>query len=200
MSFCTLAAYAFVFFLVIISAAFAAFVIYLRRIRYKYLHLPSPPLDSWLFGHLPSIKQKRQQGKALQEIYREWSLQYGNVFVVWFIHTPQVIVSGKESIKKVVLTLNLPKPQKLYNVLKKVYYKRLLGNGLVTECSTQVWLRKRMVLNPAFHRKYLVKFISDFNSICDKFIKKIGVCADENIAVNFADEFSRVTMEIITKV
>ena len=56
------------------------------------------------------------------------------------------------------------------------------------------------MLNPAFHRKYLMNLMDAFNAVGDEFLEKLGQLADGNTPVRMADEFSRVTLDIIGKV
>jgi len=193
-------AYTFLFLLVLVSSAFIAFIVYLVYIRRQYSHIPSPTLENFLLGHIPTIKRKRRQGKVFSEIIREFSLEHGNVFVLWFLHMPLLLVLGSEETKKVIVTLNLPKSKGCYVNLKNVFGARASGQGILVECDHEVWLRKRMLLNAAFHRKYLMNLMPEFNSICDHFIEKIGTFADQNVVVNFAEEFARVTLDVIGKV
>ncbi|KAK3751999.1 hypothetical protein QZH41_010967, partial [Actinostola sp. cb2023] len=113
---------------------------------------------------------------------------------------PLLLVLGSEETKKVIVTLNLPKSKGCYVNLKNVFGARASGQGILVECDHEVWLRKRMLLNAAFHRKYLMNLMPEFNSICDHFIEKIGTFADQNVVVNFAEEFARVTLDVIGKV
>jgi cholesterol 24(S)-hydroxylase len=125
---------------------------------------------------------------------------HGPVCVAWAFHEPFVIATGSEVTKRALITLNLLKSQNAYKNIHSVFGERAAGQGILTECDHDIWQRKRAMLNPAFNRKYLMNLMPAFNSICDKFIERIGKFADGDIAVDIAEEFSRVTLDIIGKV
>jgi len=56
------------------------------------------------------------------------------------------------------------------------------------------------MLNPAFHRKYLMNLMDAFNSVGDGFLEKLSQLADGRTPVRMVDEFARVTLDIIGKV
>ena len=56
------------------------------------------------------------------------------------------------------------------------------------------------LLNPAFHRRYLMNLMTAFNSSCDLFLAKMDELADGKTVVNMAEEFARVTLDVIGKV
>ena len=63
-----------------------------------------------------------------------------------------------------------------------------------------MWQKKRSALNPAFHRKYLSNLMDAFNNSCNLFLKRIDSFADGKTKVNMAEEFGRVTLDVIGKV
>lgn len=180
--------------------AFSAFTIYLFHIRRKYSHLPCPKLDNFYLGNVPHIRRERRKGKAFHEIMSDLSHVHGPVFVFWAFHIPLVSAVNPEVTKKALITLNLPKSEDAYKNLHNVFGERAAGRGILTECDHEIWQRKRMMLNPAFHRKYLMNLMPAFNSVCDKFIERIGKFADDDCEVDLAEEFSRVTLDVIGKV
>ena len=105
-----------------------------------------------------------------------------------------------EVTKKALITLNLPKSHDAYEKLSAVFGERFSGQGILTERDHDIWQRKRMMLNPAFHRKYLMNLMAAFNAVCDTFIERIGSFADDGCEVDLAEEFSRVTLDVIGKV
>ena len=130
----------------------------------------------------------------------EYCLEYGPVTLLWFFHKPVVIVSDPELVKKVLITCNLPKDPWLRSLFSAPFGERLLGGGLVTEVNHDVWQRKRTAMNPAFHRKYLKELITQFNSCCDAFLDRLSSLADGETEIKMADEFNRVTLDVIGKV
>lgn len=180
--------------------AFLAFTIYVLHRHRQYSHLPSSKLDNFYLGHVPYIRRERSKGKTFHQIMHDMSHVHGPVFVFWAFHRPFVVAIGPEITKKALVTLNLPKSEKAYEKLHNVFGERAAGRGILTECDHEIWQRKRMMLNPAFHRKYLMNLMPAFNSVCDQFIERIGKFADDDCEVDIAEEFSRVTLDVIAKV
>lgn len=111
-----------------------------------------------------------------------------------------MILSDPDAAKKALVTLNLPKAHRVYSLLSYVFGQRAVGRSILTEIDHEVWSRKRNMLNPAFHRKYLMNLMDAFNSVGDGFLEKLSQLADGNTPVRMADEFARVTLDIIGKV
>ncbi|XP_030837275.1 cholesterol 24-hydroxylase-like [Strongylocentrotus purpuratus] len=87
-----------------------------------------------------------------------------------------------------------------YRALKSLYGARTLGNGLLSEMNHEVWMKKRALFNPAFHRKYLIGMMNEFNSCSDKLVTHLIPLSDGQTEVVMTKEFERLTMEVIGKV
>ncbi|KXJ29176.1 Cholesterol 24-hydroxylase [Exaiptasia diaphana] len=127
-------------------------------------------------------------------------MEFGPVFVIWAFFTPIVTVLDPEDIKKLLITLNLPKSARTYNKLAYPYGHRFTGNGILTELNHGIWKKKRSRLDKAFHRSYLINLMASFNGICNVFLDKIGKLADGKTEVEMSEEFGRVTLDVIGKV
>ena len=174
--------------------------VYLVYVRWKYRHLPGPKRDSFFSGNLPLIIRNGEKGKIFHQMMLEFHRTYGPVVLMWVYHQPIVFVAGPELTKKCLVTLNLRKSPKDYSILSYPFGQRLGGNGLVTVLDHDLWKKHRSLINPAFHRRYLMNLMSAFNSSCDLFLNKINGIADGKTVVNMAEEFARVTMDVIGKV
>lgn len=75
-----------------------------------------------------------------------------------------------------------------------------MGKGLVSETDHEKWKSKRLAINPAFHKKYLKELMEQFNASCDVFLARLTELADGKTEVKMADEFNRITLDIIGKV
>lgn len=185
----------------LLTSLFVIVVGYIHYQHYLYKHIPGPPRDSFFFGNVPSIqKEVIENKKSVCEVWFDWHLQYGSVFVFWVYHTAVVIVTDPELVKKLLVTLNLPKAPRVYNLISYCYGERLAGQGILTEVNHEVWKRKRAMLNQAFHRTYLMNLMNAFNESCDVFLRKIEKLADGKTKVKMTDEFARVTLDVIGKV
>lgn len=130
----------------------------------------------------------------------QWYQKYGPVFVYWIFHVPIVVLVDPDMAKKALITLNLPKASRIYFKIASVFGQRTLGRGVLTEINHETWRCKRAMLNPAFHRKYLMNLMESFNSVAEEFLEKLREKADGKTPVRMADEFAKVTLDIIGKV
>ncbi|EDO42396.1 predicted protein, partial [Nematostella vectensis] len=173
---------------------------YLFYVHRLYSHIPSPPRDSFFFGHVPYIRRERTRGREIHEVVIEWTNKYGPIIVFWAFHNPVVFVVSPEMVKKVLVTYDLPKSTRVYEKLQFVYNQRCTGRGILTEPDPSAWHKKRTLLNPAFHRKNLMNLMSPFNVICERMIDKLSLISDGKTQVDLADELSRTTLDVIGKV
>lgn len=198
----TVLIFAIVAFASLLLLTFASFSLYVLYQHWRYRHIPGPPRDGFFTGNTPFIRKekKRVPGSGMMAIWFNWYKTYGPVYVLWIYHIPVVALSDPDLVKKALVTLNLPKAHRVYSLVSYVFGQRAVGKGVLTEIDHEVWRKKRAMLNPAFHRKYLMNLMAAFNSIGDEFVEKLDQLADGKTPVRMADEFARVTLDIIGKV
>lgn len=138
--------------------------------------------------------------KGINACHFQWYQKYGPLFVFWIFHVPIVVIVDPDMAKKAIITLNLPKASRVYSKVASVFGQRVLGRGILTEIDHETWHRKRAMLNPAFHRKYLMNLMESFNSVGEEFLEELRKKADGKTSVRMADEFAKVTLDIIGKV
>ncbi|KAL9961375.1 hypothetical protein ACROYT_G030299 [Oculina patagonica] len=186
----------------LLTLGFVVFSLYVFYQHWRYRHIPGPARDGFFTGNIPSIRKekKRVPGSGMMVIWKKWYQEYGSVYVTWIYHVPVVVLSDPDTAKKALVTLNLPKSYRVYSLVSYVFGQRGAGQGVLTEIDHEIWRRKRAMLNPAFHRKYLMNLMDSFNSVGDEFLEKLGQLADGRTPVRMADEFARVTLDIIGKV
>ena len=184
----------------LLALIFSAFSIYLAYLHWKYSHLPGPKRDSFFSGNLPFILRERAKGKIFHEMVDELHRIHGPVVLLWVYHSPFTFVSDPELVRKCLITLNLPKNHRVYKHLGFPFGQRMIGRGVLTENDHDVWQKRRALLNPAFHRRYLMNLMSAFNDSCNLFLAKLDKMADGKTTVNMAEEFARVTLDVIGKV
>ena len=189
-----------IFFLLL---GFLSFTLYVHHQHLRYGHIPGPPRDSFFTGNVPffrrEMKRDGEKGRVTM-ILMNWYRQYGSVYVVWMFFIPVVILSDPDMAKKALITLNLPKEPGLYSKLSSVFGQRAAGQGILTEVDHDAWRLKRAMLEPGFHRKYLMNSMEAFNSICGDFLQNLRKYADGKTPVRMVDEFARVILDIIGKV
>ncbi|XP_068730892.1 cholesterol 24-hydroxylase-like [Montipora capricornis] len=174
--------------------------IYLVYVHRKYSHIPGPKRDSFFRGNLPLVRREQVKGKILHELVEDLYSIYGPAIVIWIYHYPLLFVADPEVARKCLVSLNLPKNPRGYRNVAFPFGVRFIGKGLVTELDHDVWQKHRSLINPAFHRRYLMNLMAAFNSSCDLFLNRLDEMADGKTVVNMAEEFSRVTTHVIGKV
>lgn len=189
-----------IFVVVLLGFLLTTFSIYLVYIHRKYNHIPGPKRDSFFAGNLPLIRGEREKGKLVFQLVEELHSIYGPVVLMWSFCYPFIFVSDLNLARKCLLSLNLPKNPQVYRKLGFPFGHRLAGTGLVTVMDHGAWQKRRSLLNPAFHRRYLMNLMSAFNSSCDSLLSKLDELADGKTVVDMAEEFSRVTLDVIGKV
>lgn len=184
----------------LLGLIFSAISLYLAYLHRKYSHLPGPKRDSFFLGNIPHILRERERGKIIHEIMHDMHRIYGPVVLMWAYHRPFIFVSDPELVRKCLITLNLPKNLAVYDHLGYPFGQRMAGRGVLNEVDHEVWQRRRALLNPAFHRRYLMNLMPAFNGSCDLFLAKLDKMADGKTVVDMAQEFARVTLDVIGKV
>lgn len=184
----------------LLAILFSAFSIYLAYLHWKYSHFLGPKRDSFFTGNLPYIKRGIAKGQIFPEMVIELNRIHGPVILLWIFHRPITFVSDPELIRKCLITLNLPKNPFGYINVGYPFGYRMMGLGLLTQVDHDAWQKRRALLNPAFHRKYLMNLMTSFNESCDLFLEKLDKMADGKTIVDMADEFARVTLDVIGKV
>ena len=174
--------------------------IYLVYVHWKYSHIPGPKRDNFFRGNLPLVLRERAKGKIIHELVEDLYGIYGPAIVIWIYHHPLLFVADPELARKCLVSINLPKNPRGYKNVAFPFGVRFIGKGLVTEFDHDVWQKHRSLINPAFHRRYLMNLMAAFNSSCELFLNRLNEMADGKTVVNMAEEFSRVTTHVIGKV
>ena len=149
---------------------------------------------------MPLVRREQEKGKILHELVEDLYGIYGPAIVIWIYHYPLLFVADPELARKCLVSLNLPKNPRGYKNVAFPFGVRFIGKGLVTEFDHDVWQKHRSLINPAFHRRYLMNLMAAFNSSCELFLNRLDEMADGKTVVNMAEEFSRVTTHVIGKV
>jgi len=176
------------------------FAVYLTNVRRKFAHIPSPPMASFFKGHADEITAMRHTGFPTDQKFLEWHIEYGKILVVWFWHVPVLLVADSEMVKDIYIVKNLPKEEVSYEVLARLFGQRFLGTGLVTNVDNESWKKRRVILNPAFHRKSLKDLMDSFNSTANILLEHLGTMADGKTEVCMCDQFARAALDVICKV
>ncbi|XP_028398126.1 cholesterol 24-hydroxylase-like [Dendronephthya gigantea] len=179
------------------------FLAYLYYVHRRVAHIPGPPRSSFILGNIPEIsKYKDVTGKTLPEYLVEKRFEYGPVFVIVLVHRAIVFLSDPNDVRHVYINNNkiLCKSDFLWRKLGFIYGERGGGFGLVTNTDQTLWRKRRTLMNPAFHRKCLKDFMSNFNNVCDRFLAHMETVSDCGKPTSMVHEFAKVTLEAISQV
>ncbi len=189
--------------LVAFGCLFLCFMLYLHYIHKINAHLPGPPRSSFIFGNLSGYwNYKKATGKPLAEYVLEKRLKYGPIFLMTYLHRAIVYLSDPSYVREVFVNNNkyLCKPSFLYNKMGFIFGERGMGYGLVTNIDEISWRKRRHIMNPAFHRKCLKDFMTNFNDVSNRFLVHMGKVADAGKPVSMVQEFGKVTLDAISQV
>ncbi|TRY86573.1 hypothetical protein DNTS_018573 [Danionella cerebrum] len=203
--------------------AVLAYCLYVLHVHQKYDHIPGPPRDNFLLGHLPTLMRETQSEKLVHELLLQWGGTYGPVFRLNFFHYVKLMIHCPEATKvkvsseqcspsgaaasdeclkfqKILMSPKYLKDPFLYKRIFSMFGKRFLGNGLLTATDHDVWYRQRRIMDPAFSSSYLRGLMSTFNEASERLMDHLDETAALNTPVVMHDLVNRVTLDIICKV
>ena len=189
--------------LVAFGCLFLCFMLYLHYIHKINAHLPGPPRSSFIFGNLTDYwEYKKATGKPLAEYVLEKRLEYGPIFLMTYLHRPTVYLSDPSYVREVFVNNNkyLCKPSFIYYKMGFIFGERGMGYGLDTNVDDLSWHKRRHIMNPAFHRKCLKDFMTNFNDVSNRFLVHMGKVADAGKPVSMVEEFAKATLDAISQV
>ena len=136
------------------------------------------------------------------EFVVEKRLEYGPVLLLTWFHRAVVYLGDPNFIREVFVNNHnyLHKPPTFYHKLGFLFGERGAGFGLITNTDESLWHKRRHIMNPAFHRKCLKDFMTNFNHVSNRFLIRMGKVADSGEVVSMAEEFAKVALEAISQV
>ncbi|XP_033640648.1 cholesterol 24-hydroxylase-like [Asterias rubens] len=185
-----------------IGVLFLAFVMFLHHQHRKFAHIPAPPRESFFTGHLNMLVGYKKRNMCMSDGFIDIMREYGPIFHVFLLFKPMIVVLDAEFVKEILCTDSMlhRKPYHFYAVFMKLFGTRLMGDSILCELNPAVHGPKRLLLNPAFHKRYLVDLMHQFNASADLLIDKLSNKADGKKEVAMLDEFNRTTLDVIAKV
>uniref|UniRef100_A0A4W4GVR5 Cholesterol 24-hydroxylase n=1 Tax=Electrophorus electricus TaxID=8005 RepID=A0A4W4GVR5_ELEEL len=171
--------------------AFVGYCLYVRHIHQKYDHIPGPPRDNFLLGHIPTFRREVNSDRVIHDRFLEWTEKYGPVYRVNSFHTVTLVVSCPEATKVYIL-------QKSSHVSRPLF--RFLGNGLITAVDHDTWYKQRRIMDPAFSSSYLRGLMDTFNERAECLMQHLEVIAEERTIANMHRLVNCVTLDVICKV
>ncbi|CAH2327904.1 cholesterol 24-hydroxylase-like [Pelobates cultripes] len=169
---------------------------YIQYIHMKYDHIPGPPRDSFLFGHMPSILRVTENNNLVDDLFLEWAKLYGPVMRINILHHLKILLTSPEGVKEVLMSPEHSKDA-AYNRAATLFGVRLMGNGLVTDQDNDHWRKQRSMIDPAFSRKYLNGLMGLFNEKTEELMEKLS--KNVGCEIKMHDLMSRLTLDVIAK-
>ncbi|CAH2284684.1 cholesterol 24-hydroxylase-like [Pelobates cultripes] len=93
------AQYVLLLLVVVIIGLFLAYCAYVHYQHLKYDHIPGPPRDSFLLGHVPSLNKAGANYKVIHDLFLQWAEEYGSIFRINALHRVMIYSTSPESIK-----------------------------------------------------------------------------------------------------
>ena len=179
---------------------FISYVHYIHKIND---HIPGPPRSSFIWGNLPDLSRyQTETGRTMSEFLMQKRFEYGPIFVVFFLHRALVYLGDSSYVRTVYINnhKSLYKNSFIYDKVGFIYGERAGGYGIVTNTDEVSWRKRRHLMNPAFHRKRLRDFMSNFNKFCDRFLARMDTVVDDGKPTSMVQEFAKVALEAISQV
>ncbi|XP_027705110.1 cholesterol 24-hydroxylase [Vombatus ursinus] len=181
--------------------AFGFYCAYVHYVHLRYDHIPGPPRTSFLFGHLSYLKrQTKDSGKIRQDVFLEWAKEYGPFVRINVLHRASVLITNPQLVKVFLMSSQYKKDPFIYSKLQNFFGKRFLGRGLVSELDHELWQRQRRILDPAFHRSYLMSSMGAINEKVEQMMEILEAKADGKTEVCMEDMISSTIYAISVKV
>ncbi|XP_063188954.1 cholesterol 24-hydroxylase [Chroicocephalus ridibundus] len=180
--------------------AFGLFCCYLKCVHAKYDHIPGPPRESFLLGHLPILWRMMKKQEFMHDLFLQWAEKYGPIVRLNAFHRVSVMILTPEGVKEFLMSPQYPKDPLVYGRIFNIFGERFLGNGLVTVCDHEHWHKQRRIMDPAFSRSYLIGLMETFNEKAEELMEKLEEKADGKTEFSMLNMMNRVTMDIIGKV
>ena len=178
------------------------YMLYLHYVHICNAHLPGPPRSSFILGNLPDILKYKEKGKTFTDYALDKRLEYGPIIVLFIFHRCVVYLGDPSYVRDVFVNhdKHLRKPPFIYNKIGFIFGERGIGYGILANTRKLSWYKKRQIMNPAFHRKCLRDFITNFNNVSERFLSRMDKVADSGEVVSMVEEFGKATLEAISQV
>ncbi|XP_018421747.1 PREDICTED: cholesterol 24-hydroxylase-like [Nanorana parkeri] len=185
--------------LALVALCFILFCGYVFYMHEKYDHIPGPPRDSFIFGHIPTTLKLIKKNELMYDLFLEWVQKYGPVIRLNFLHRVLVLVVSPEAVKEFLMSPKYTK-DRFYERLFNMFGVRFMGKGLVTDRDYDHWHKQRRIMDPAFSRTYLIGLMAPFNEKAEDLVEKLAEKANGKSEVGMHDMLCRVTLDVISKV
>uniref|UniRef100_A0A672PFX3 Cholesterol 24-hydroxylase-like n=1 Tax=Sinocyclocheilus grahami TaxID=75366 RepID=A0A672PFX3_SINGR len=183
-----------------VFSVFLAYCLYVHHVHQKYDHIPGPPRDSFLLGHVPTFARAMKSDSLIHDLFVQWGEEYGPVFRMNSFHQTMIAVHCPEATKTILMSPKYLKDPFVYKRLFNLFGKRFMGNGLVTAADHDVWYRQRRIMDPAFSSTYLRGLMGTFNEMSERLMDHLEEIANTKTPTIMHDLVNCVTLDVICKV
>jgi cytochrome P450 len=144
---------------------------------------------SWFSGDM------KQFGENSLQFATKMPQEYGDIFIIHGGVTPFkfLMLTNPDYAQHVLQTnnKNYIKEQRLVKIIEGRGYSSLFSSD------GKEWLKRRRVMQPAFHRKKIDHFGKIMTDEAEKMVEKWAKAAAENEAIDVAEEMKDLTMQVI---
>ena len=166
----------------------------------KLAHIPGPKRTSFVYGNVELIKSRTLQAGDIGSLFLDFTLQYGDVFIVWKLTNPYVITSDLASVKEFSTNLKIfKKPTEGVLELMKIGQTSFAGyHSVLTDEGGPNWERKRRIMDPGFKISRLQAHISKFYLLGEQAANCFESLQQQNGFVAFEEVIAKFTTHAIS--
>ncbi|XP_040268461.1 cholesterol 24-hydroxylase-like [Bufo bufo] len=172
---------------------------YIYYLHLKYDHIPGPPRDSLLLGHLPSLMKMMRNSEIIYDSFFEWIERYGPVIRLNALHKVMIFVVSPEGVKEFLLSPKYTKDD-FYDILHNLFGARFMGRSLLAAQNYDHWHKQRRIMDPAFKKANLLESLGIFDEKAEELMDRLTEKADWKSQVGMHNMMNRVTLDVIAKV
>ncbi|KAJ8046087.1 Cholesterol 24-hydroxylase [Holothuria leucospilota] len=169
-------------------------------VRWKYSHLPTPKMKSFLLGHAMYFEEMYKKGGHISMLFSQWNKTYGPIFVIFAVHRVSVMCMEPSIVKELLINTKSTKPAQFYSILHSVFGQRFLGTGLLSVLDNTVWEERRKMFNTAFKRGFLIDLLFQYDESAERLISYLLTKADGETEVLMYEELNKLSLDVIAKV
>ena len=184
------------------------FIVYIHLVtlisRRKYKHIPSHPIPlqwHWFLGHSMLVKKNMMklgtEGYDYNVIFEGLRKALETDTTVFFFHFKNIIYSIRlPVVAKVFSDHSLFKKPKR-SQMEYLNGVRIFGTkGLLNEPGTEVWYRKRKIMDPAFKKQFLMHIMGDINASANNLCQFINNNQNKK-CIEVYSVMMRVALEVV---
>jgi cytochrome P450 len=138
----------------------------------------------------------RELVRAPHRFFLQLTRDYGDI--VQYRATPEqaYLINHPDFVKQVLVSNGRNYNKETY--LNKHMLQAVTGQGLLTS-ENPLWRKQRRLIQPFFHRSYLVNFAELMVKATNETLAKVDACARQNEPFDIANEMMTLTLNIVSR-